>query len=94
MKEHIFGTFIDNFDIDIFIMVDNEILIFKEYQIYDGPLTMQLSKLGSIHSINNGLLIFNNGINYLAVSKLLFKNKLYSSVEFINEFSNIINRLK
>lgn len=72
-----------NLTVPLMALLNNEELIFTKYEKYFGPLTMQYLPNGGIQSLFNYLIIIKLNNGYLAVKSLIYKNKEYSSKEFI-----------
>ena len=67
---------------------NNEEVIFISYLKYEGPITLQYLNNGGIISIFHHHLIIKENNGYLDVTKLKYKDKVYSSKEFIDLFGS------
>ena len=69
--------------------LNDEKLVFIEYENYAGPCTMQLLPNGGILSTFNYEIIIQVANGMLGVTKLSFRGETYTSKEFIEKYEDL-----
>lgn len=76
---------------EIYTFFNGEQIIFIDYKKYDGPITMQFLPNGGIQSLFAYNIIIKTEDCFLSVTKLRYKNVVYSSKDFIDKYGDITN---
>ena len=86
--------FVFDEDVLYYAYFEGEKVIFLEISRYYGPITMQFVMPGGIRSLYQGLIIIQGLFDLCAVSKLIFRDKVYTSKEFIELIGekNLLNQ--
>lgn len=71
----------------------NKEIIFSDFAPYNGPVTLQALPYGGIQSLFDYLIIIYTVNGFMAVSQLIYNNKVMSSKEFIKLYPDLINQV-
>ena len=69
--------------------LNDEDLTFIDYERYIGPCTMQYLPNGGILCLFNNTIIIQVKNGILGVTKVKYKDKVYTSKEFIDKFEDL-----